>query len=233
MTQEAQIVTPTLTTSNAELTSIVHPNEYGDAQPPTHTQQGQQQSFSQEQLAQLAALQQSYQQPNLPPLPQQPQLPQLDEAGQQWWNQFQQYTGVNRQDFLAGVQQLQGLPQIQQQVQAQTRDAQLATLQQELGAQFSTVMPQIAQKFAQLPPQMQAALDNIEGARLLYAQIQQEQGLGAPSAPKFDRPQNFSSFKPGAQDPSFTKDQIRSMSDADYERNQSAISYAYSKGLVR
>lgn len=166
------------------------------------------------------------------------QQPPLDAAGQEWWNSFQQYTGVTQEQFTQGIQQLQQLPQIQQFVAQQQRESQLGTLRQEWGSEFDAVMPVVAERFKALPPQLQVALDNLEGARLLYAQIKQERGGNQqPSTvpPVYDRsrtPQQSQQYV-NPQEPQFTRSQILNMNEADYVKNQNAITYAYQNGLVR
>lgn len=138
------------------------------------------------------------------------------------------------EQFGQAVQQFQ---QMQQVVAQQAAQQQMATLRQEWGDSFDTVMPEISKRFAALPPQMQASLDNLDGARLLYAQIMQEKSAQGPQVPyaqppRYDRPSVPQNLQK-SQEPQFTKEQIRSMSESDYIKNQSAISYAYQHGLVR
>lgn len=224
---------------SAQIVSIdspAYPRPQESAQP-----QGQQQHYDpgQQPQQQFQFTPQQLQQLQQQQQPQQPQFqaPQLDDAGKAWWGQFQQYTGLNQEQFLQGVQQLQQLPQLQQLVAAQQRDAQMATLRQEWGTSFDEVMPLVAQRFAALPAQMQAGLDNIDGARLLYAQVMQERASLAPQVPgaqppRYDRPTSVQQNQ-RSQEPQFTQAQINSMSEADYIKNQAAIEYAYRNGLVR
>jgi hypothetical protein len=241
---QAQIVDDggVLHTSNAQLLGISHPAEEGasvGAQPPvtqelqlsTNGQQQQQQNpnnvtqpeqqlqLTPEQMAQMMQQQ-----------PQQIDFSKLDDNGKAWWNQFQQYTGFSPEQVMSLPQQIQ---QLQSFVHAQQREQQAQTLRAEWGNDFDTVMPQIAERFRSLPPQMQAALDNIDGARLLYSQIMSERQARVPGAqpPRFDRPTTPAPSR--SQEPQFTKDQIRNMSDADYQKNQQQIMYAYANGLVR
>lgn len=227
---QAQIVpddSGVLHTNNAQLVSIG--DDYQTLVPPagdpTQLPQGETQYQGEKQQHDSSVA----------PQPQISQLPELDEQGQQWWNQFQQYTGLTRDQFTQGVQQLQQLPNIQQFVQTQQREAQVQQLRSEL-PDFDTVMPIIAERFRQLPPQMQAALDNVDGAKLLYSQIlaeRQAQGTKVPGTqpPRFDRTQVPKTNN--SQEPQFTRAQIQSMSDEDYAKNARAIQYAYENGLVR
>jgi hypothetical protein len=133
---------------------------------------------------------------------------------------------------------MQQFQQMQQVIAQQQQQQQLSTLRQEWGDGFDSIMPEIAQRFAALPPQMQASLDNLEGARLIYAQLMQEKGAKGPQVPqaqppRYDRAATPSQNLQRQQEPQFTKDQIRSMSESDYVKNQAAISYAYQNGLVR
>jgi hypothetical protein len=222
-----------LQTSNAQLLEISHPNYYNEG-PQEPQVQEQQQQQGQPQFD-PAALQQ-YLQSQQPPQPQGQQPPPkppvpLDPA---FVAQFEQVTGIKPEQFGQAVQQFQ---QMQQSFAQQQAQQQMTTLRQEWGAEFDTVMPEISKRFAALPPQMQAGLDNIDGARLIYAQVMQEraaQGTQVPYAqpPRYDRPSVPQNLQ-RQQEPQFTKDQIRNMSESEYSKNQSAIAYAFANGLVR
>lgn len=193
----------------------------------------------QQQLATLQAmLSQQQQQPDQPPAPQQqPPLPELDDEGKAFWNQFQRYTGFDRESFTQAAQMLGQLPTLQQFVSQQQQQQAVSTLKQEWGNNFDSLMPEVTERFKALPPQMQQALDNVDGARLLAAQIMQERGVGQAQVPRvpvprFDRPATPQSSS-RAQDMSFTTEQIQSMSESDYRKYQNAIMYAYQNGLVR
>lgn len=116
-------------------------------QPPTEPQQQQQDDFSQK----LGT-----------------------EEGQKLVADFKKITGVDLQEAFGVVQNTAKLTQEldawRQQVLVERQAQQL---RQEWGTDYDVIMPKVAEAFKKLPPQMQQALDNPDGARLLAAQIRQ------------------------------------------------------------
>lgn len=130
------------------------------------------------------------QQPGVPPQQQQQQVPQLTNVpGYNEFNtQFKQMTGLELQDAVANMSQVQTLlPQLQQMYdqfqQFSTKGVpslvqglrEEVNLRYEWGQDFDRNMTAVQQAYQQLPPQLQQALNNLQGARLIYSHIAQQQ----------------------------------------------------------
>ena len=81
---------------------------------------------------------------------------------------------------------------------------------------------------------MKAKLDGIEGAKLIWAKIQQEESAKTTrtDVPQFERTRSVGVTGAGVK-PQFTKAEIAAMDDATYAKNADAIFYAYANGLVQ
>ena len=97
---------------------------------------------------------------------------------QQFAENFKKHLGIDIKEVYQLIQNTAqvntGLEQWRQQVAAQTQAQQL---RQELGSEFDSLMPLIGERFQQIKkvnPQQAAALDNLDGARMLAALIRQE-----------------------------------------------------------
>jgi len=97
---------------------------------------------------------------------------------QQFADNFKKHLGIDIKEVYQLIQNTaqvtKGVEQWRQQVTAQTQAQQL---RQELGDEFDTLMPMIGQRFSEIKkanPKQAAALDNIDGARMLAALIRQE-----------------------------------------------------------
>jgi hypothetical protein len=153
-------------------------------------------------------LRQQTQPPQVPGQQQQQQttIPQLTNLpGYQEFNsQFQAITGMSLQDTVAQLntlastvpkmqdmyQQFQefstkGVPSLVNGVREEAR------LRFDWGENFDRNMQAVRAAFQQLPPQMQEALNNLEGARLIWSRIsQQQQQLQQPLRTQQPRPMN-------------------------------------------
>ena len=182
-------------------------------------------------------------------LGQQPQ-PQEPQQGQQQPQQEQQYQyldaqmenalneymqtkfGVSPDEFNQRFSELQQFRQ-QQLIQQQQND-----LQKEWGNQFDERLNLVKEYFNNnLTPEQQSALDNADGAKLIWAKIQQEQSANQPNVPNYQ--QQASNQTPmqrvnNASTPNymFTRSQIDSMSTQEYQKNIKDIEYAFVNGLV-
>jgi hypothetical protein len=80
---------------------------------------------------------------------------------------------------------------------------------------------------------MQQRLDNTEGAKLIWTQIEQELS-NAQNVPQFDRSSTnvYNQSNVGGRKPMFTQRQIDGMSAAEFDANYQAILKAYQLGLV-
>ena len=97
--------------------------------------------------------------------------------GQRMREEFKQIMGIDPMDAFTTVtqtqQQLQQINQWRQQVMV---ERQMDDLRQEWGAEFDSTFSEVRERFNQLPDNMKAALDNLDGAKLLAAQIRSERG---------------------------------------------------------
>ncbi|MBD2200155.1 MULTISPECIES: hypothetical protein [Calothrix] len=155
---------------------------------------------------------------NEPPQYSTPEFKQFNE-------QFKQYAGVDFKEAVNMVQELQAFKQ------QQTVNSQLNTLKQEWGVDDKEVTQRlelIRERFVKYPPQLQAQLDNPEGAKLIWAKLEQERQVS--SVPQLDRGRRTT---PGSNTKYlFSKSQIDKMSDSEYRQNANKIMYAYANGLV-
>jgi hypothetical protein len=103
-------------------------------------------------------------------------------------------------------------------------------LKSEWGTEFDDRYAQVVEKFQTLPPEMQKALDNTEGAKLIWALIEKEGGSSVPSVPTFDR--KGSTLNRAKAKFSYTQSQIEGMDMKTYRANAEDINNAYQNGLV-
>lgn len=175
--------------------------------------------------------------PTQQPVQTQPQaeptaLPDTPEA-KKFAEDFKNYLGFDITELRTGVQELQKYRQQVAQEAAQAAQVkQTASLQQEWGLQgdaFDSRMSQIVERFKQYSPEMQKRLDNVEGAKLIWAKIQEE-------SKNSDVPQFMKSspgVSSGGKKPMFTRAEIMNMSKEQYAKNADRILKAYQLGLVQ
>jgi hypothetical protein len=132
-----------------------------------------------------------------------PEVPQDDLAkrfnsveGQRMRNEFKQVMGIDPLEAFQAVQnannQLREIENWRRQV---ANEKQIETLQSEWGSNFEETWSGVRERFQTLPDNMKQALDNLEGARLLAAQLRLEQGSGSsrPQQQSFQRSSSGSS----------------------------------------
>jgi len=172
--------------------------------------------------------QQSQQQPQ-----QEQQYQYLDAQMENALNEYMQTKfGVSPDEFNQRFSELQQFRQ-QQLIQQQQNE-----LQKEWGNQFDERLNLVKEYFNNnLTPEQQSALDNADGAKLIWAKIQQEQSANQPNVPNYQ--QQASNQTPmqrvnNAATPNymFTRSQIDSMSTQEYQKNIKDIEYAFVNGLV-
>jgi hypothetical protein len=131
--------------------------------------------------------------------------------------------GLSREDF--------------ESVAAKAREVEAAnevtTLQRSWGvdaAEYETRMTAVRAAFQKLPEAMQDALDNPQGAQMIWAMVSQ----GAPTKASVPTVEKSSGAKTQSSGKThmFTQSEINRMSDADYTKNIKAIEQAYALGLV-
>lgn len=110
------------------------------------------------------------------------------EEGQRLVADFKKVTGIDLQEAFGIVQQTAQLTHELENWRRQVQvDRQAQELRQEWGSDFDVLMPKVAEEFKSLSPEMQRALDNPDGARLLAAKIRQRErsGLKGGSSPQY------------------------------------------------
>ena len=158
-------------------------------------------------------------------------LPETPEA-KKFAEDFKQYLGFDISELRGGIQELeQYRQQIALEKQQQAQEKQLGSLQQEWGldkAEFDGRMNQIIDRFQKYSPEMQQRLDTLEGAKLIWAKIEQEM-KDSNSVPQFQK----SSFNgSGGKKFLFSASEIKAMNKSEYSKNADKILKAYQLGLV-
>lgn len=104
--------------------------------------------------------------------------------GQRMREEFKKVMGIDPLEAFQAVQNTQTqLQQIEQWRQQVAVEKQMDTLKSEWGAEFDTTFSEVRERFQKLPDHMKAALDNLDGARLLAAQIRAERYGGHDNTP--------------------------------------------------
>lgn len=160
-------------------------------------------------------------------------LPDTPEA-KKFAADFQQYLGFSVDELRAGIQEMQQMRQHFSQVEINAR---VQRQQQELseawgisGDDLNDRLDIVRERFSKLPPEMQSRLDNPEGAKLIWARLQQEEQQ--TGIPVFQRSTGLGMSNAGKPKPQFTRSQIQRLSPQQYERYAPQILQAYQQGLV-
>lgn len=177
---------------------------YLGATSPVPTEYSQQQQFQQgtdlqtvQELQEQLGVNLGDVQPQQPDQPQQqPEVPPVDFAskfnsveGQRMRNEFKQVMGIDPVEAFQTVQQANAqLKEIEAWRRQVANEKQIETLQNEWGGEFEETWSGVREKFQSLPENMKQALDNLDGARLLAAQLRLERSSGQGHAAQ---PQSF------------------------------------------
>lgn len=149
--------------------------------------------------------------------------PQVPVGFEDFSKQFEQYLGFDLKSAKSMIEELQGF-RTQYNVEQQKNN-----LRNEWGGEFDTRFQEVQQYFKTLPPAQQQALDNVDGAKLIWAKIAQQNQTRKPNVPTF--------VSSRGSVPSGTKDTINysdivAMSPKDYKANSAAIEAAFAEGRV-
>jgi hypothetical protein len=161
-------------------------------------------------------------------------LPDTPEA-QKFAEDFKQYLGFDISELRDGIQTFKAMQQ--EIVQYKTQKAvetSMKQLQNEWGVdsgEFDSRMTRILDRFNKYPAELKAKLDNVEGAKLLWAKIEQEERAKGKEVPRFERSSNPISQSIGR--PMFTWNEINAMSNEEYVANADRITYAAANGLIK
>jgi hypothetical protein len=103
---------------------------------------------------------------------------------------------------------------------------------------YEANMSAVAERFAKLPPELQEKYDNVEGAKLLWALVQQEQNAKnqRKATPQRDTVRFIKGGKQatgqGAAANTFKMSELLEMSQAEYQKNLSVIEQAFKDNRV-
>ncbi len=93
-------------------------------------------------------------------------------------------------------------------------------------------LEEVRQRFASYSPEMQARLDNVEGAKLIWSRIENEALRKQRNVPTFNS-STRTTPRTSTNQRMFTQAQIDAMSAREYSDNYSDILFAYQNGLVK
>jgi flagellar motor switch protein FliG len=129
---------------------------------------------------------------------------------------LKEYTGYNMADIAVGAKMME-------QFAAEKAKSQLLEV---VGDEAN--LNRVVEHFAKLTPQQQAALDNPQGAKLIWSYLQQQDATkAAPKAPKTDRSRSDTSSANGS---SLTREQILAMSPDEQAKRYPEIIQFYTRG---
>ena len=145
---------------------------------------------------------------------------------------FEKYMGMPIEQFKASQQEaIQYVNQVKAE-QAKVEATKL--LSNEWGVEATEVesrLEQVQERFNKYPEDMRKRLDSVEGAKLIWAKIEQESASRLnKQVPQFQRSRSQSTASPKAM---FTQAEIDKMSPDVYARNADRILRAYQLGLVQ
>lgn len=170
-------------------------------------------------------------QPQLPVVPAVPNTPEAVEAAKKLGFTVEQ---INQ--FVATAQEAQAkVAKYENEIRQQRS---LNQLQAEWGvdrAEFQQRMSAITERFKRYPQNIQRQLDSVEGAKLIYAYLQQQQQQAKPNVPQFQRSGTTPAPTPGSNQNTylFTQAEIDKMSNDEYRTKSAQILQAYAQGRVK
>lgn len=145
---------------------------------------------------------------------------------------FEKYMGVSLDQFKASQQEAVNYVNQVKAEQAKVEATKL--LASDWGVEASEVegrLEKVQERFNKYPEDMRKRLDSVEGAKLIWAKIEQEENARInKQVPQFQRSRGRSNGQPKAL---FTQKEIENMSPEAYARNADRILRAYQMGLVQ
>ena len=178
--------------------------------------------------------------PNDPQTPKQSETPITfelpdDDSAKAFKAAFEKYLGFPLEDLKTYSQQYQQSQEAIAQLQAQNYERNsVQSLAQEWGVDYTTAQSRlnsVKERFNQYDQNMQARLDNLEGAKLIWSRLELERNQKS-QIPQFQRSSSMSNIGT-ANDYMFTEKQLDSMSPDEYAQNADRIYQAYAMGLVK
>lgn len=156
-----------------------------------------------------------------------PEVPEVEQSEQEriFKEMFEKTFGMAPEDLR---DQLEETRNEKQRLEA---ERQLSQLQQEWGVDEVTLsgrLELINNRLASLPEAARAALDNYDGINLIWNAIRAESPQ--ESLPRYEK--NSVASGANAARPMFTREQLASMTPAEYRANNDQILYAYQNNLI-
>lgn len=161
------------------------------------------------------------------------QLPDTPEA-KKFAEDFQKYLGFSVDEFRSAAKDYQATIEYMNQVrQEQYINQSVQSLSKDWGVDATETkarLEKVQERFGKYNAELQSQLDSIEGAKLIWAKLEQEARANNEPVPTFQKSKGMTSV---GNKPLFTKAEINNMSKAEYERNADRILYAYANGLIK
>lgn len=145
---------------------------------------------------------------------------------------FRKYMGVDLEGAKSMLAELQAF-RVETLVEKQQ-----SVLRKSWGDAYDERFTQVAEYFSKLSPEKQKALDNPEGAELIWAKLSQEQTKKAnsqqPNVPNFvsGRTTTATNRATTGNKPVMQYSEILAMSPSEYRKNQKMIQLAFDEGRV-
>lgn len=149
---------------------------------------------------------------------------------------FETYLGFPLEDLKTYSQQYQSaITELRQIRQDQYYNSAVNQLASAWGIDTATAegrIDQIQQRFSQYSDEMRSRLDNVEGAKLIWARLESEAQQRQNAVPQFQRSRGGTPL-PNDNNWMFSEKQLDAMSPEEYERNSDKIYQAYKLRLVK
>lgn len=152
----------------------------------------------------------------------------------QFNEQLQRYIGVDANDLRTIVNSYRQNEGFIQQQRNSYVEQQINTLRQEIGDEGLSAVQNELRRYAQTDPALARSLNTPEGARLVYARLQQQnqaqQAQQSFNVPGFDR--SYAPASPQRTGFMFTQSQLNAMSPDEKAQRWGEIQAAYQRGMV-
>lgn len=167
-----------------------------------------------------------------------PEVPDTPEA-KKFAEDFKQYLGFDISELRTGVQAFKAMQDEIAKVRAE-RTANQAVKDLKAtwgvdGTEFDNRIKQVTERHGKYKANkaLYDQLDNIEGAKLIWAKIEQEGKAKKPEVPQFDRSSKNTSPVSSTEKGTITWAQIESLSDSEYQRLLPKINKMMLEGKIK
>ncbi len=159
-----------------------------------------------------------------------------DENATKFKQAFEKYLGFPLENLKTYSEQYaQAIGELQRIRQDQYYQGAVNQLANSWGIDTATAegrLDQIQKRFSQYSQEMQSRLDNVEGAKLIWARLESEQTQKQNNVPQFQRSRGGAPTSTN-DNWMFSESQLDNMSPEEYERNADKIYQAYQLRLVK